>query len=145
MKTLIPAGGLQSLRKEMDRLIDRFWDEDSPELPALGEWKPLMDVSETKETVTVRLDVPGLEPRDIQVSVQSDLLLVKGEKRMESEQNDERFYRSERSFGSFTRGLRLPAPVEPGQVTATFKNGVLTITMPKTAAARESLIPIKTL
>jgi len=143
MKTLMPTGGLQSLRKEMDRLIDRFWDEDSPELPALGEWKPQMDVSETKDSLIVKLEVPGMDPKDIQISLQENLLTVKGEKRQEQEEKEEHYHRVERTYGMFTRSVRLPVTVDGSKVAASFKNGLLTVTLPKTPTSKGTTIPIK--
>jgi HSP20 family protein len=141
MKGLMQPGTM-SLRKEMDRLFDRFWDQD-PELSEVAEWRPAMDVSETKDALTARLDVPGMEAKDIQVLLENGVLTVKGEKKKEFEEKDERFYRVERTYGSFVRALRLPVPVDGHKVKATFKNGVLHIVLPKTAEAKGTAIPIQ--
>jgi HSP20 family protein len=131
------------MRKEMDRLFDRFWEGDFPQLPALGEWAPALDVSETKDAVLVKAEVPGMESKDIQLSLQEQVLTIKGEKKQEKEEKDEHYYRSERSYGAFARAVRLPTPVDGSKVTATFKNGVLSVTLPKAAAAKGTMIPIK--
>jgi HSP20 family protein len=103
-----------------------------------------LDVSETKDSVVVKAEVPGMEPKDIQISLQEQLLTIKGEKQMEKEEKEARYYRAERSYGTFTRSVRLPVAVDGSRVTATFKNGLLTITLPKTPAAKGTMIPIKT-
>jgi HSP20 family protein len=143
MNALKPWSGLGDLRDEMERFFERFarprWDD----MPALGQWTPRVDVTETKDAVVVKAEIPGVEQNDINASLQDQMLTIKGEKHEEKEQKDERYHRVERSYGAFLRAVRLPAPVEGGKVSATFKNGVLTVTMPKTAAAQGTTIPIK--
>jgi HSP20 family protein len=143
MRALTPWSGLSTMRKEMDRLFDRFWEGDFPHLPSLGEWTPALDVSETKDAVMVKAEVPGMEAQDIQLSLQDQVLTLKGEKKQEKEEKDEHYYRAERSYGAFVRTLRLPAPVDGSKVTASFKNGLLTVTLPKAPTAKGTTIPIK--
>lgn len=143
MSALMPWTGLTSLRREMDRVFDRFFEPFPEEMRSLGEWAPRMDVSETKDAVVVKAEVPGIEPREIEVSLHGDTLTMKGEKKMEKEDKGERFHRVERTWGSFVRTVRLPMPVDGEKVQATFKNGLLTVTLPKTAAAKGTFIPIK--
>ena len=142
MRALVPEGGVSSLRKEMDRFLERFWDGE--EAPAVGAWAPDVDVTETKETLILRAEVPGVEPGDLQVTLENGVLTLRGEKRQETEKKEERLYRSERRYGSFARSLRLAATVDASRVTATFKNGVLTVVLPKSAEARGRAIPITT-
>ena len=144
MRALAPWTGLTTLKTEMDRLFDRFWERDFPELPALpGEWSPSLDLSETNDALVVKAEIPGIEPKEIQVSLQDQILTIKGEKRQEKEEKDEHYYRKERAYGAFARSIRLPVPVAGEKVTAEFKNGVLTVTLPKTPAAKGTTIPIK--
>jgi HSP20 family protein len=140
MRALIPEGGLSTFRKEMDRFLDRFWDGD--EMPNIGAWTPDVDIVETKEELTIKAEVPGIEAKDLQVTLENGILTLRGEKRQETEQKEERLYRTERRYGSFTRSIRLPANVDAAKATAAFKNGVLTVVMPKTAEARGRAIPI---
>lgn len=141
--TLMPSVGARWLRNEMDRLLDRI--SDGNDFPTTGEWTPRVDLSETPEAVMARLEVPGIDPKDIQVTLEHDILAIKGEKHEESERKNERFIRVERSYGSFARTVRLPAAVDAAKVTATFKNGLLTIVMPKSDEAKGVTIPIKIL
>jgi HSP20 family protein len=114
------------------------------ELPGLGDWTPALDVSEDKDSVIVTAELPGVDPKDIAVSLEGDLLTIKGEKEQKKEEKDERHHRVERSWGAFMRSVRLPTPVESGKVTAAFKNGVVTITLPKAPGAKGTTIPVKT-
>jgi HSP20 family protein len=134
---------MSSLKKELDRLFDRVWEGDFPDWPSFGEWSPKLDVADTKDALVVKAEVPGIDPREIEVTLQEQVLSIKGEKKEEKEEKDERRYRAERSYGAFARAIRLPVPVEAGKVTAAFKNGVLTVTLPKGAAAKGATIPIK--
>ena len=143
MRALMPWTGTTSLRKEMDRLFDRFFEYGWPEPPALGEWEPTVDVTEDKDAVTVKAELPGVEQKDIGVSLQDGMLTIKGEKQQEKEAKDKRHHRVERSYGAFMRSIRLPAAVETGKVTATFKDGVVTITLPKAPEAKGTSIPVK--
>ena len=130
-------------RREIDRLFDRVTgDWEWPELKALGEWMPSLDISETKDAYVVKAEIPGIDPKEIEVTLDKGLLTVKGQKKQETEQKDEHYYRLERSYGSFSRSVRLPGPVEAGKVSATGKNGVLTVSLPKAAAAKGSQIPV---
>jgi len=143
MRTLMPVQGLGSFRKEMDRLFNRFWEDDGGDLPALREWAPSVDFSENDDAYTERVEIPGLEPKDVHVMLQDNVLTVKGEKKQELTEKDERFYRTERSYGAFSRSIRLPSSVDGSKVTAVFHNGVLTVTVPKGPEAKAATIPIK--
>lgn len=143
MKALMPGNGLTVLRNEMDRLFDRIWEGDLPER-RLGEWTPVLDFSETKEFFFVKMEVPGLDANDIKISLQDHILTISGERKKEEEEKDERFYRIERSYGVFTRSIRLPFPVDDYKVNAVFKNGVLTIAIPKVESSKGIFVPIKT-
>ena len=143
MKALTPWTGMTSLKKEMDRLFERVWETDFPEWPVLGEWSPKLDLADTKDAVVVKAEVPGIDPKEIALSLHDQTLTIKGEKKEEKEEKDEQYYRMERSYGAFARSLRLPVPVDAGKVTATFKNGVLTVKLPKGAGAKGTTIPIK--
>jgi HSP20 family protein len=134
---------MTSLKKEMDRLFDRFFESGEAEIPALGGWEPKADISETKDAVVVKAEVPGVDPKEIEVSMRDGYLTIKGEKEQEKEEKDERHHRMERSYGAFVRAIRLPAAVDATKATGTFKNGVITVTMPKTADAKGTTITVK--
>jgi HSP20 family protein len=133
------------MRKEMDRVFDRFWGGDPAGLPAFGTWSPTLDVAVTADTVVVTAEIPGMDAENIHVSLQDEaILILKGEKKQEKEEKDERHYHAERPYGVFARSIRLPVAVDGSQAVATFKNGVLTVTLPKGPEAKGTTIPIKT-
>jgi len=136
---------MTSLRKEMDRVFDRFfdWEPGWAALEVGGEWTPKLDLSETKDAFVARAEIPGVEQKDIQVSLQDQMLTIKGEKTKEKEEKDEHYHRMERTYGGFVRMMRLPTAVDGSRVVATFKDGVLSVTLPKTPAAKGTTIPIK--
>jgi HSP20 family protein len=127
----------------MERLLDRFVEPRWEEFDAGGEWQPRVDLSETKDAVVVKAEIPGVEQKDIQVTLQGEMLTIKGEKQQQKEEKDEHYHRVERSYGAFARSFRLPGTVDGAKVTAAFKDGVLTVTLPKAASAKGTTIPIK--
>jgi HSP20 family protein len=142
MRTLAPWGG--NLRREMDRLFDRFADPIwEPFETMAGDWVPKLDVSETKDAMVVGAEMPGVDPKEIEIALMGDLLTLKGEKEKETEENEERYHRVERTYGAFLRSVRLPMAVDGSKVTATFKNGVLVVTLPKTPASKGTMVPVK--
>jgi HSP20 family protein len=134
---------MTGFKREMDRLFDRFLEPVWPEMPALGEWEPKLDVTENKDAITVKAELPGVEQKDISISIQEGVLTIKGEKQAEKEEKDKRHHRIERSYGAFYRSVALPAAVDSSKAAATFKDGVVTITLPKAAEAKGTMIPVK--
>jgi HSP20 family protein len=141
MNAMTPWSGM---RRELERFFDRFPEPVFEVLDRSCEWAPKLDVSETKEAVLVKAELPGVEPNEISLSLQGDLLMLKGEKSQEKEEKDEQFHRVERSYGAFLRAVRLPTSVDASKVTAGFKNGVLTVTLPKAGAERPRRIAVQT-
>jgi HSP20 family protein len=139
-----PFGELERMRREMDRLWDSFFEErPRRKLEGVGEWLPSLDVSETKNDLVVKAELPGLEPKDIDISLSEGILTIKGEKKQEKEEKEENYHLIERSYGSFTRSVRLPREVQSERINASFKNGVLRITLPKSEEAKRKEIKIK--
>jgi len=129
-----------TLHREMNRLFDDMWRSFDAPVPGFGQasamsssW-PSIEVSETDKDVTVTAEVAGLEEKDIDASLDNGTLILKGEKRLESQDRERHF--SERFYGRFERRIPLPAEVEEDKVSAAFKNGVLTVTLPKTPGAQ---------
>ncbi len=143
MRALTPWTGVGNLKQEMDRMLERVFEGKWEESPAFGDWAPSMDISETKDSLVAKVEAPGMNQKDIQISLQENLLTIKGEKKQQREEQDEHYHRVERSYGTFARSVRLPIGVDASKVTATFKNGLLTVTMPKRPAAKGTTIPIK--
>jgi len=143
MRSLMPWTGVGGLKQEMDRLLERFIEPQWSDFLAGGDWAPSLDVSETKEAFIVKVEIPGIDTSDINVSLQESLLTIRGEKKQEKMERDERYHRVERSHGAFTRAVRLPMPVDGDKVTAAFKNGLLTVTLPKMPEAKGSTIQVQ--
>jgi HSP20 family protein len=127
----------RSFRQEMDRMFDEFF-EGRALAPWGQEWAgfdPKVDVVETDKEIKVTAELPGLDAKDVDVTVSHNTLTLKGEKHQEHEEKGEGYYRSERSYGSFQRSIPLPSTVETDKADAAFSKGVLTISFPKTPAA----------
>lgn len=135
-----------SLHREMNRLFDDVFR--GAGLPATGRQSAgvgqfinaSMNVSETENEIRITAELPGVTEQDIDISLDDDVLTIRGEKKFEqrNENEKENFHVVERSYGAFQRSLRLPFPVDPEQVKASFENGVLTVTLPKTAQQERS-------
>ncbi|MFN3484231.1 MAG: Hsp20/alpha crystallin family protein [Planctomycetota bacterium] len=144
------ASALSRFRAEMDRLFDRFlrdpWSvfDETSLVPSFG-WSPALDVIDGEKEVTVRVEIPGVDPKDVEVTVSGNLLTIAGEKKEFSEEKGTNVYRSECSYGSFRRSLRLPEGVDSEKVQAEYSNGVLTVRIAKskTAAPRRIAITAK--
>ena len=140
------ASSLTALRHDMDRLIDTFIREpfSAVEWPFThGRWTPAVDVAETESEITVRAELPGIEPDDIDVTVVGNQLTISGNKTEVSEQQGKDFYHTESRYGTFRRTVPLPASVDSDKSEAEFKNGVLTIRLEKTHAASHETIDVK--
>ena len=128
-------------RREMDRLFDDFFTPAEPRSFAAragGVVWPSIDVEETKAGYHVTAELPGIDQRDIELNLRDDLLTISGEKKEEKTSGNGPRAWSERTYGRFERTIRLPGEVEAGKVEAKFKNGVLTIELPRSAKAQQS-------
>jgi HSP20 family protein len=133
---------LRPFWREMEDLWDRFFRE-RPLAESGWQWAPSVDISETDGKVEVKAELPGLEAKDIDVEVTDNVLTLRGEKKMEEEKKGEKYYCRERYAGSFNRSFRLPAGVESDKVDAQFKNGVLTVSIPKSEESKQKKIEVK--
>jgi len=123
---------MKRLRKDMDHLFNRVWSGFGiSRFPEEIMGMPSIDLSETKDTVTVTADLPGISPEDLNITLTEDRLTIRGKKAEESVDEDPYYHRVERRFGSFSRALRLPCKVRKEDVKATYKDGTLRIEMPK--------------
>lgn len=121
--------------------FDRIFDDFFRDLDVMPEGVPAfnarLDVAETGKEVTVTADLPGLEEKDIELSLNENVLSLKGEKKSETEEEGKNYFRKERAYGAFYREVEIPAEIDAARVAATFKNGVLTVTLPKSEKAKE--------
>jgi HSP20 family protein len=126
-----PVRELSSLQGEMNRLFSTFFDTPQHGGGVLRRWIPPMDLVETEDHFVLRADLPGLAEEDIKIELEDNVLTVSGERKAESEEREEGFYRVERSFGSFSRTLTLPEGVDADAITASFDKGVLEVKIAK--------------
>jgi HSP20 family protein len=136
-----PAAGLATLQREMHRLLESFFDG-SPW--RLGEpmSAPAVEVADTTDTVVVKAQVPGVSKEQLQITVSEGALTIKGETKEEEKKDEKNYTRREFHYGAFSRTVALPAGVEAEKATAQLKDGVLEITIPKSATARVKEIPV---
>jgi HSP20 family protein len=137
----------REFQREMDRMFDRFWRGFGfPAFQRFAEPEaflsadsalagPAIDLAEDDQAFHLKAELPGLSEKDVNVTVSGDMMTIAGEKREEREEKEKNFHWSERRFGSFQRMVRLPQHVDRDKIEASFKNGVLSITMPKTPEA----------
>ncbi len=135
-------GRLSNLREELDRLFDAPLAELARTSSLLSGWSPPVDLYEDKDHVFVTAELPGMKKEDIEVSFHNGTLSVSGERKSEKTHEDAEVYRSERYFGRFQRTLALPTPVAADKVKAEYKDGILTITLPKTEEAKPRQIDV---
>jgi len=133
----------ERMRRDMDRLWGSFFQRGVRRTDEDAEWLPSLDVAETKDEIVVKAEVPGMDPKNIDISLSDGLLTIKGEKKQEREEKEEDYHLVERSYGTFTRSIRLPKEVRRDKISASYKNGVLKVTLPKSEEAKQKEIKIK--
>lgn len=126
--------------RQMNRLFEDFFGEESA---AVAEWVPAVDVKETDKEVVVRAEIPGIDPKEIEVSVQDNVLTLSGEKSFEEKTEKDNWHRVERRYGSFSRSIPLPVEVDTEKAAAKADKGVLTIHLAKKAEATRRKLDIQ--
>lgn len=143
---LNPFLDLEGLQSEMNRLFDQTLSKPSEKAGgSLFEgalWSPAVDVYETSQNFVVKADLPGIDKDKIDVTVQGDTLILRGEKTEEKEQKEKEYIRTERVYGSFSRAILLPSGVDANNIKAGYKNGVLELTIPKKEEVKPKQIKI---
>lgn len=138
-----PFRELSTLQREVDRLFgDALGSRNAP--ATAGAWAPALDVEETEDDFTLHVELPGVAPDDVEVSLEENVLTIAGERRFYEDRESEGFRRVERSFGRFHRAVRLPDRVDADGVTATHRDGLLTISVPKAEESKPRRIEVKT-
>ncbi len=140
-----PFRDIEKTRTEMDRFWDTFlFGRPKTSWPAEEEeWQPAIDVAETESELVVSVEIAGMDPKDIDVSLSEGTLFIRGEKKPEAEEKDADYRLIERNYGTFARSIRLPAEVQSDKISATYKNGILTIVLPKSERAQKREIKVK--
>lgn len=140
--TLPSVGRLADLRDELDRLFEAPFAGLGRASQLLTGWTPALDVHETKDNFIVRAELPGMKREEIDVSLHEGVLSISGERKTENIKEEAEVYRSERFYGKFQRSVTLPTSVAGDKVEAKYKDGILTITLPKTEEAKRKQINV---
>lgn len=142
-----PQDTITSLRRLSSALDEAFgssWPFQSEGNGALtSAWLPACDVFEDKDAVKIVAEVPGVKPEDVKLSLENNILTIRGEKKQQAEETSERVHRYERTYGSFERSFALPSTVDPDRIAASYDQGILTVSIPKAERARPREIPVK--
>ena len=150
MKSLVrwqPFQEFTSLQRQMNRVFDNFFGRTTSLMPFeenLSDWQfdPPVDIYEDNQRLTFKLEVPGIDEKDIKVEVENNVLTVHGERQLEKDIKEENFRRMERHYGAFSRSFTLPCSVDPEKIEANYTHGVLAIQIPKHAEARAKQIKV---
>jgi len=133
---------INDVQSEMNRLYDSFFGGPTQSGVSERVWAPVADMHETKDELVIKLDLPGMNEKDIQVSITGGLLSVRGQRQQTEEVKQDSYYKAERWAGRFERSFQLPIPVQTDKVRATYRDGVLTVTLPKVEAVKPKDIKI---
>ncbi len=138
-----PLRDLLTTQDRFNRLLNgalsQFFGDDKN---TPGAWSPAVDIYETDSELVLKAELPGVNPKDVEVRVEDNTLYLKGQRNFEREVKEENFHRLERGHGSFSRSFALPSSIDSERVKAEYKNGLLTLTMPKKEEAKPKTIPI---
>ena len=135
---------ISDLNREMNRLFDSFLRSDAADDGAFGSsWTPAVDILEQEDSYTLEAELPGLKKDDVKISVQDNLLTLRGEKKDERKESKKGYLRMETNYGSFTRSFTLPTTINASKIEAEFKDGILKIQIPKAEEAKPKMIEVK--
>ena len=139
-----PTRDLTQMREEMDRLFGQFLRRGEGEEATWGQglWAPPVDIYETDDAFMLKAELPGFKKDDVNIEVHENRLIIRGERKRETEAKEDQYHRLERAYGRFERAFWLPTTVDAEHIQASFKNGVLELRLPKSPAAKPKQIPI---
>jgi len=138
-----PFDDLASLRESMDKLFEEFFTRRPERSHAPVVWQPAIEAYETDGDVVVRAELPGIDPKQVEISVTEDTLTLKGEAKIEQEEKKRNYYRRELRYGSFVRSIALPAGVQGDKASASYRNGILEIKVPKSERAKPKTVKVE--
>ncbi len=138
-----PRRDLATMQDRINRFVRESYSPEGPEEAlTTTNFAPPVDIYEDEHHITLKMEVPGIDEKDIDVRIENTTLTVHGERKFEKEEKEENFRRVERQYGSFTRSFTLPSSVDPGQVSAHYDKGILKISMAKKAEAKPKQIKV---
>jgi HSP20 family protein len=132
-----PFRDMTQVQNQVNRLVNQVWGGGQE------SWLPAVDVFDTKDAVVLKAELAGMDPDEIQIEVEDNVLTIKGERKFEETVDEERYYRVERRFGSFQRNLALPQGVKPEDIQAGYEDGILTVSVPKAEEEKPQRIEVK--
>lgn len=140
-----PVKEMMRLQERMTRMFDEVWGQRrlGEDEVITGSWLPAVDVRETKDALEIQVELPGIEAKDVNVSVENGVLTLKGSRNFEKATEGETYHRVERAYGAFERSFTLPTNVDPDRINAVYRLGVLHLTIPKREEAKPKAISIK--
>ena len=136
-----PVHGLTSLQDQVNRVFHDAFDR-TGEDASLSAWAPSVDIYETEHELVVKADLPDIDPKDLDIRVENNILTIQGERKFEKQVNEDKYLRVERSYGSFARSFTLANTVNADAIKAEYQNGVLTLTIPKREEAKPKQIKV---
>jgi len=139
-----PFGEMMSLRQAIDKLFEDSFVRYPRLWPELGAGEVPTDIYQTKDNVVVKASLPGVKPEEVDISITGDVLTIKGERKEETEVKEDNFIRRESHFGAFSRSVTLPPDIKSDKAEAVFKDGILTLTIPKPEQVKPKQIKVKT-
>ncbi len=147
-RTRSPLADLQVASQQLNRLLDDTfrpwnWNGSTTESPLAGNWMPPVDVMEDKDQVRIEADLPGVKPEHVTISLENNVLTIRGERHQRTEEQNERVHRFERNYGLFERAFTIPGTVDAERISARYDNGVLTISLPKVERAKPRQITVQ--
>ena len=139
-----PFRELEDVSNRLNRIFGRSTAraESGQEMLAVADWSPSIDISETDAAYLIKAEIPGVKKEDVKVTIQDGMLTIQGERKMEKEEKGKKFHRVERSYGSFVRSFRVPDDADENKVKAEFKDGMINITLAKSAKAKTKAISV---
>jgi HSP20 family protein len=141
-ETFEPLNEFPNLRTQLNRLMSRVNPDQDEEL-FTTQWAPLADVLETKDAIAIKVELPGMTEKDINVEMENGVITIRGERKIETETKDKGYRRIERSYGKFVRSFTLPPNVDSNKIVAAYNNGVLELDIPKKEEAKPKTIQVE--
>jgi HSP20 family protein len=131
------------MQREINRMFDSFFRGTLSDTDELTAWSPSVDIAERENDCVVKVELPGVSKDDVRITLQDNTLTIRGEKKQEKESKESNYHRVERSYGSFQRTFTLPTAVRADKVDASYKDGILSITLPKAEEAKAKQIEVR--
>lgn len=137
-----PLSEIEILRHQMDKMFDEMIGFDNSSNASQDAWKPAIELIDSENNLTLRAEVPGIEAKNLDVNASREAVTIRGENRYKKEAQDKGYFRSEFRYGKFERTIKLPVPIDNNNIDASFKDGILTLTLPKAEEARNRVVKV---